>query len=114
MESDRAQIGSTLYLSRGLQKLFVNGEIQPFNGTSRCYQVVSKCGYLQRRFLLRRFVSACRSLYGDSFVSFKVHCLIHLANDVIRHGCLDKFSAFSFENKLQIIKNLVRKSGRPL
>jgi hypothetical protein len=40
--------------------------------------------------------------------------LIHLANDVRKHGSLDDFSAFPFENKLQKMKNLLRKSGKPL
>lgn len=34
--------------------------------------------------------------------------------DVFRFGPLDSFSAYSFENLLQILKNLVRKSAKPL
>ena len=64
--------------------------------------------------LLRLFVKTSSKIYGDKFVSFNVHCLIHLAQDVINHGSLDEFSAFCFENKLQIIKNMLKKSGRPL
>ena len=54
------------------------------------------------------FVKTSPKIYGDKFVSFNVHCLIHLAQDVINHGSLDEFSAFCFENKLQIIKKHVR------
>lgn len=64
--------------------------------------------------LLRQYVTASVKLYGAQYVSFNVHNLIHLANDVLKHGCLDDFSAFPFENKLQKIKNLLRKSGKPL
>jgi hypothetical protein len=64
--------------------------------------------------LLKTFVSACSKLYGATFISYNVHSLIHLPNDVLKHGSLDEFSAFPFENKLQKIKNLLRTSGRPL
>ncbi len=64
--------------------------------------------------LLKLYVSMGAQLYGAKYVTFNVHCLIHLANDVRKHGSLDSFSAFPFENKLQKMKNLLRKSGRPL
>jgi hypothetical protein len=53
-------------------------------------------------------------LYGDKFVTFNVHNLIHLAKDVENHGSLDEFSAFPFENKLQVLTNMLKESGRPL
>lgn len=53
-------------------------------------------------------------LFGPQFIVHNVHNLIHLPDDVVNHGPLDSFSAFSFENKLQILKNLIRKSGKPL
>lgn len=64
--------------------------------------------------LLKLYVSTGAKLYGAKYVTFNVHSLIHLANDVRKHGCLDDFSAFPFENKLQKMKNLLRKSGKPL
>ena len=64
--------------------------------------------------LLRLYVSTGARLYGAKYVTFNVHNLIHLANDVRKHGPLDDFSAFPFENKLQKMKNLLRKSGKPL
>jgi|688.fasta_scaffold1152541_1 hypothetical protein len=39
---------------------------------------------------------------------------IHLPSDVEAIGCLDSYSAFPFENKLQSIKNLIRTSANPL
>lgn len=64
--------------------------------------------------LLKLYVGQCSALYGPEFISYNVHNLIHLSNDVRNHGCLDDISAFPFENKLQKLKNLIRKSGRPL
>ena len=54
------------------------------------------------------------SLYGCEFISYNVHCLIHLADDAIRFGHLDRISAFPFENMLGIIKNMLRKPGSKL
>lgn len=64
--------------------------------------------------LLKLYVASGAQLYGAKYVTFNVHNLIHLANDVRKHGSLDDFSAFPFENKLQKMKNLLRKSGKPL
>lgn len=64
--------------------------------------------------LLKAYVSTCPILYGNQLNTFSVHSLIHLPNDVLNHGSLDEFSAFLFENKFQKIKNLIRKSGKPL
>ena len=64
--------------------------------------------------LLRDFVKKSINLYGLQFVSSNVHNLIHVPNDVFNFGNLDSFSAYPFENYLQEIKNLVRKSSKPL
>ena len=64
--------------------------------------------------LLQNFVENCSRLYGKSFISFNIHCLIHLADEVLRFGPLNTFSAYVFENKLGAIKRLLRKSERPL
>lgn len=64
--------------------------------------------------LLKLYVPMCADLYGPEFISFNVHNLIHLPNDVRKHGCLDDNSSFPFENKLQKLKNLLRQSGNPL
>lgn len=51
----------------------------------------------------------CKSLYGNWFISYYVHCLIHLADDVIRFGALDRYSSFTFENNMKTVKAMVRK-----
>lgn len=64
--------------------------------------------------LLKNFNETFTILYGEENVSFNVHALLHLANDVRRHGPLDSFSVFRFENFLQKIKNLIRKPEQVL
>lgn len=58
--------------------------------------------------LLKKFVKGCHKLYGDEFVTYNVHCLIHLASDALRFGNLETVSAFPFENYLQKVKRLLR------
>lgn len=64
--------------------------------------------------LLRHFVISFAILYGEHQVSHNVHGLIHLADDAKLFGKLDNFSAFRFENFLQTLKKLIRKSDKPL
>ena len=53
------------------------------------------------RDLLLNFVETNRMLYGDSFVFYNVHSLIHLAGDCVEFGTVDSFSYFEFDNHLQ-------------
>ena len=43
-----------------------------------------------------------------------VHSLINFADDVKRFGPLDRYSAFPFENKLGILKRMLRKYDLPM
>jgi hypothetical protein len=61
--------------------------------------------------LLQYFVHLFKTVYGRVKISYNVHGLIHLAEDVRNFGCLDNFSAFKFENKLGQIKRLIKKSS---
>lgn len=54
--------------------------------------------------LLIEFVTEYRTIYGATFITYNVHNLIHLPFYVQKHGCLDNFGAFKFENYLGIIK----------
>lgn len=47
-------------------------------------------------------------------MSYNIHSLIHLVNNVNSSGHLDAFSAFKFENYLQQIKRSVRGHALPL
>lgn len=54
------------------------------------------------------------TLYGKQEISYNLHCLLHLAADSPLYGTLESFSAFPFENKMQVMKRLLRKHGRAL
>ena len=46
-------------------------------------------------------------------IVYNVHGLVHLPVDVQQFSCLDRISAFPYENHLQKIKRLVRKPDGP-
>lgn len=64
--------------------------------------------------LMKSFVLMFEILYGRELISYNVHGLIHLAEDVRNFGDLEEFSAFGFENFLQKLKKLIRKPEKPL
>lgn len=64
--------------------------------------------------LIDEFVEKIPLLYCKEFLVFNVHSLTHLAGDVLLHGPLDDFSAFPFENFMQVIKRLLRSKNSPL
>ncbi|KAM0735062.1 hypothetical protein ACS0PU_011175 [Formica fusca] len=64
--------------------------------------------------LILFFIEMFIKLYGTHNVSHNVHNLIHLVEDVRKFGSLDNFSAFKFENYMQTLKKLLRKSEKPL
>ena len=61
-----------------------------------------------------KFVKDTEVLYGEEALAYNVYNLVHLAADVKHLGCLDKCSAFPFENELGQLKKLVRKSQQPM
>ena len=64
--------------------------------------------------LLVTFVSNFSKHYGQNMLVYNVHNLVHLGDDVERHGVLDSFSAFAFENYLGSLKKMLRKPQNPL
>ncbi|KAB0804458.1 hypothetical protein PPYR_01428 [Photinus pyralis] len=64
--------------------------------------------------ILEWFVKKYFILYGEQRIVYNVHSLLHLANDSKLFGPLDEYSAFKFENFMQIIKKKVKNSSRPL
>lgn len=64
--------------------------------------------------LINFFIKTFIKLYGIKNVSHNVHSLVHLLDDVKIFGPLDNFSAFKFENYMQILKNYLRKPDKPL
>lgn len=64
--------------------------------------------------LLHYFVEMHSSLYGLQYMSYNIHNLIHLADDVKNFGCLDEFSSFKYENFMYDIKRKLKTSRKPL
>lgn len=60
---------------------------------------------------LNKFVQDVPLLYNLSFLTCNFHSLLHLSHTVRRLGNLESISAFKFENYLQQIKKMVRKSN---
>lgn len=66
------------------------------------------------RKLVTHFVTSFKSLYGSHNVSYNVHGLLHLVDDVEKFGPVDNFSAYRFENYLGKLKKKIRKDDKPL
>jgi len=66
------------------------------------------------KILLDTFVKDYATLYGQKFVNYNVHSLIHLPFFVLKHGPLESFSCFKYENYLQEIKKFMKCSRFPL
>jgi len=58
--------------------------------------------------LLRKFVNEAPELYYSDILVYNMHSLTHLRKDVRNFGPLDNFSAFQFENFMQVIKRRLR------
>jgi len=63
---------------------------------------------------LRKFVIDYGVLYGQHYLSYNVHSLIHLPMFTKIHGPLDNFSSFQYENYLQEIKKTIKCAKYPL
>lgn len=64
--------------------------------------------------LMKYFVESARQIYGAHFLVYNVHMMLHVADDALRFGSLDKCSGFPFENYLHKMKRLVRSGKNPL
>lgn len=58
--------------------------------------------------MIQSFLKFFKSIYGIQHFTSNLHNLKHLVEEVRKFGVLSNFSAYSFENKLQDIKKLVR------
>ena len=63
---------------------------------------------------LTKFVEILKKYYGSEYVSSNVHNLTHLVDEVKKNGILQSYNAYPFENKLYVIKNLIRQGSKPL
>ena len=64
--------------------------------------------------LLEYFVRHFQKLYGFEFLSYNVHALLHLVEDVRKFGHLDSYAATKFENNMQTMKGMVQGNQKPL
>lgn len=64
--------------------------------------------------MLVDFVNHFSILYGEHTITFNVHNLIHVAENVKNFGHFDNYSAFKFENFMQVLKKRIRKGTQPL
>ena len=64
--------------------------------------------------LLICFVIEFSTLYVKELVSYNVHGLLHMCEDVKNFGSLDFYSSFQFENYMQKIKRSLRKAEKSL
>lgn len=64
--------------------------------------------------LLTYFVEKGSSLYSMSFISYNVHCLLHLTDVANYNRSLHYCSAYKFENNMGQIKRFIRGSSDPL
>lgn len=63
---------------------------------------------------LTLFVQKIQFFYGVAHMVYNVHCLIHLPDDYIQFGNLDRVSSFPFESFLGNLKSYVRRPGKEL
>ena len=60
--------------------------------TSTICQSSVHCKYLKHaNVLFPQFVRNYKQIYDSYAISYNVHNIVHVANDVKRHGTLDKF-----------------------
>lgn len=63
---------------------------------------------------LEVYVSSCADIYDPRFLSYNVHCLLHIIDDILELGSLESYSAFCYENNMPEFRKLIRKPGLPL
>lgn len=59
-------------------------------------------------------VDKCPQFYQHTILSYNVHALLHLVQDVEQLGSLDSYSAFPYENNISFFRKYLRKPHRSL
>lgn len=66
------------------------------------------------RSLLSYFVIRGRELYGNEFIVYNIHSMLHITDDAVQFNGLDNCSAFKLETHLHSVKKMVRSGTHPL
>lgn len=64
--------------------------------------------------MIKEFVEETAEIYGLTHLTFNMHTLTHIPDDVDLLGDLDNYSAFEFESEMYVIKQLLRKNNQEL
>lgn len=56
---------------------------------------------------ITKFVLKAVEIYGEDFIVYNVHSILHLCTDVQRYGPFERYSCFPFENYLQFLKRRI-------
>ena len=114
-----------LYTGPVLLKILLNSsdncksrEYEAFITFSACMRILLLDNHLRRTALLPKVkellqwvVEETTDLYGSSFPTYNVHCLVHLPEDCENIGCsLQDISSFPFENHLGVIKSQLNRN----
>ena len=66
------------------------------------------------RKVFEALLDSFKSEFGMEFISHNAHNLLHLPNEYLAFGSLDRFSAFVYENFLKTVKKSVHSGYKPL
>lgn len=64
--------------------------------------------------LFKYFVESFSRIYGHEYMSYNVHSLLHVVEDVRRFGPIENYSAFPFESFLGKMKKKIRNGNKML
>lgn len=62
----------------------------------------------------KAYVKLSENIYGETFLSYNTHCILHLVNDVRNFGAVDEWSAFDYENNMTFYRKSCRKPNQQL
>lgn len=95
-------------------KLYCNFMILKFAITILLVSDLNETYNEYARELLKGFVKHAVKLFGSKFCTYNTHALIHLPDDAEAFGNIYEVTCFPFENYLQMLKKMLRKSNQPL
>lgn len=95
-------------------KMYANFMLLKYSITILLSESLNKNYNNYAKMLLVNFFKHSRALYGKDFCSYNTHALIHLSEDAKSYHSLNHANCFPFENYLQSLKRMLRKSNNVL